>query len=146
MTNDLQSASIKLYIVLLITICGLILCYSPLLGFCIPIFFLILGLGSNFGARVGFTLISILGAAFTFASRNYVSGTIKDDFANIYLPAFYDVNKGGTIFYESFSNGVEFFITLYFKVIGGIFGIKEPFMIMFAVLLFVLLLYYIWLE
>ncbi|EIY4988338.1 TPA: EpsG family protein [Klebsiella quasipneumoniae subsp. similipneumoniae] len=146
MTNDLQSASIKLYIVLLISLCGLILCYSPLLGFCIPILFLILGLGSNFGARVGFTLVSILGAAFTFASRNYVSGTIKDDFANIYLPAFYDVNKGGTIFYESFSNGVEFFITLYFKVIGGIFGIKEPFMIMFAVLLFVLLLYYIWLE
>jgi len=132
--------------VFLIVLSVVILGYSPLLGFYIPISLLLIGFGYERSMRCILSSIAIVGAGFTFASRNFVSGTIKDDFANVYLPAFNDVTNGGSIYYEQYSGGIEFFITLYFKILNYLFGLSQPYMIIFSVVAFTLLLYYLWLE
>lgn len=146
MRNGTDNAYVVIFILYIVSTSFIALAYSPLLGFYVPLVYLIFNFGKDFLMRFLLAAISILGACFTFSSRNYVSGTINDDFANVYLPAFYDVSKGGSIFYEQFSGGVEFFITAYFKLISFFFEVSRPNVIMFFTLFLVLVLFYIWIE
>lgn len=148
MNNDAyQVKSIVIMLYMFVILFSVVtLGYSPLLGFYIPLCFLLFGLGYDRKFRFLLSFIAIIGASFTFASRNFVSGTIKDDFANVYLPAYYDVTNGGSIFYEQYSGGVEFFITLYFKIINDFFGNLSPPTIIFSIVFLVFILYYVWLE
>ncbi|BEN15160.1 MULTISPECIES: EpsG family protein [Serratia] len=125
---------------------SLLAAISPVLGFYVPIIFLALNFGSNKTFRILISIIILYSSMFVFASRNIASGSIKDDFANIYFPVFNMLTHGSTIFYYQFTKGAEFFLPLYFKIIYNVFGISQPVPIMAAVTALCLGLFYIWLE
>ncbi|BEO60508.1 hypothetical protein SMQE30_09310 [Serratia marcescens] len=125
---------------------SLLAAISPILGFYVPIIFLALNFGSNKTFRVLISIIILYSSMFVFASRNIASGSIRDDFANIYFPVFNMLTHGSTIFYYQFTNGIEFFLPLYFKILYNVFGISQPVPIMAAVTALCLGMFYIWLE
>lgn len=143
--NHIKRSEFLFYSFFLVSF-SLLAAISPVLGFYVPIIFLALNFGSNRTYRVLISIIILYSSMFVFASRNIASGSIKDDFANIYFPVFNMLTHGSTIFYYQFTNGIEFLLPLYFKVIYNVFGISQPVPIMAAVTALCLGVFYIWLE
>ncbi|HCB3687122.1 TPA: EpsG family protein, partial [Klebsiella pneumoniae] len=119
---------------------------SPVLGFYVVLFCLALNFGTVAQYRYVASLIAIFCCTFIISSRNFESGLQQDDFANIYYLVYNRMQNGDSIFYDQFSGGVEFFLPLYFKIIGYIFDIQNPVYIMASVSGLCLLLFYVWLE
>ncbi|HBT7784053.1 TPA: EpsG family protein [Klebsiella pneumoniae] len=119
---------------------------SPVLGFYVVLFCLALNFGTAAQYRYVASLIAIFCCTFIISSRNFESGLQQDDFANIYYLVYNRMQNGDSIFYDQFSGGVEFFLPLYFKIIGYIFDIQNPVYIMASVSGLCLLLFYVWLE
>lgn len=143
--NHIKRSEFLFYSFFLVSF-SLLAAISPVLGFYVPIIFLALNFGSNRTFRVLISIIILYSSMFIFASRNIASGSIKDDFANIYFPVFNMLTHGSTIFYYQFTNGIEFLLPLYFKVIYNFFGISQPVPIMASVTALCLGFFYIWLE
>ncbi|HGF5711689.1 TPA: EpsG family protein [Klebsiella pneumoniae] len=119
---------------------------SPLLGFYIPLIFLAVNFGKNRLFRVSIASIAIFSCIFMVSSRNYMSGSIKDDFQNIYFPVYQRMAAGQSIFYDQFSNGLEFLLPLYFKITHYLFNLTHPQDVMASVTALCLIPFYIWLE
>ncbi|MFS6931855.1 EpsG family protein [Klebsiella oxytoca] len=119
---------------------------SPLLGFYVPIIFLAVNLFQGRIFRIPIALIAVYSSLYIFASRNIVSGSVKDDFENLYFPVYNMMANGGSIFYYQFTSGLEFLLPLYFKILYNVFGIVEPVNVLVAVSGLCIIPFYIWLE
>lgn len=119
---------------------------SPVLGFYVPIIFLSMNIFKGGLFRIPLSLIAVYSSLYIFASRNIVSGSVKDDFENLYFPVYNMMENGGSIFYYQFTSGLEFLLPLYFKIIYNIFGITNPVNVLVAVSALCIVPFYIWLE
>lgn len=119
---------------------------SPILGFYVVLISLAFNFGTDEKYRYVASLIAIFCCSFIIASRNFETGMQQDDFANIYYLVFKRMQSGDSIFYEQFSGGIEFFLPLYFKLIGYVFDVQNPVYVMAYVAGLCLVLFYIWLE
>ncbi|TDQ24896.1 EpsG-like putative glucosyltransferase [Raoultella sp. BIGb0149] len=119
---------------------------SPILGFYVVLICLALNFGTDEKYRYAAAIIAIFCCSFIIASRNFETGLQQDDFANIYYLVFKRMQNGDSVFYDQFSGGIEFFLPLYFKIIGYVFDVENPVYVMAYVAGLCLLLFYIWLE
>ncbi|HIE9075545.1 TPA: EpsG family protein [Klebsiella variicola subsp. variicola] len=132
----------SIFFIIFIMLAGI----SPLLGFYVPIIFLSVNIFQGRMFRVPLALIAVYSSLYIFASRNIVSGSVKDDFENLYFPVYNIMASGGSIFYYQFTSGVEFLLPLYFKILYNVFGIVDPVDVLVAVSALCIVPFYIWLE
>ncbi|HHT0120132.1 EpsG family protein [Raoultella ornithinolytica] len=143
--NGYEKQKIIFYVIV-ISLFVLLSGISPVLGFYVPIIFLSLNICNEKGFRIIISLVAIYSSLYIFASRNIVSGSVKDDFANLYYPVYNIVADGGSVFYYQFTSGIEFLLPLYFKILYNFFGIKDPVTVLVAVSALCIVPFYIWIE
>ncbi|AYU89687.1 hypothetical protein CS371_14585 (plasmid) [Serratia marcescens] len=129
---------------LLMTLPIVVFPFSPLLGYYISIILLLTvsDLCNAKPIRVYFSLIALVCGVLVSASRVHLTSA-SDDFGHYYA-SYLSILHGGTIF--QYAGGVEFLLSLYFKILVMIFGNLHPSSILFFVALLNSFLFYLWLE
>lgn len=146
--NNLYYSDWRVTIALILTVIILFIIsgFSPVLGFILGICLLAIGLGQNLIYRFTLYLYTTFNLAFIGASKKYMNYDVYDDFGNIYLPLYYHMASGGSIFFHEFSGGFEFFLPLFYKILSFYSPILHPSQILAAHSILICMLFYIWLE
>ncbi|MGQ6049683.1 EpsG family protein [Serratia sp. IR-2025] len=118
--------------------------FSPVLAFYLSLSLLVVfpTFFSNRYLRVYLSVFAIVCGCLIFASRSYFQ-SMSDDFAH-YYSAYQELLKGGSI--AQYSQGIEFLISLYFKITIILFGELKPAALFFLVSFFSCFTFYVWLE
>ncbi|MBO1500796.1 EpsG family protein [Serratia proteamaculans] len=118
--------------------------FSPLLAFYFSLSLLVIfpTFFANRYLRVYLSIFAIICGCIIFSSRGYFLST-SDDFAH-YYSAYQELLKGGSI--AQYSQGIEFLISLYFKITIILFGELKPTALFFLVSFFSCFTFYVWLE
>lgn len=140
-----QTQKVVLFIVTFTTFMfSLLLAYSPLLCYYIPLIMLALLKSDSRSLRAFLVLFSIAGGAFFVGSRNIFDAPASD--YDVYYGVYQIVLNGGSLIYPDFSSGIEIFLPAFFKLLSLIIGDAKPEFILAITVMSQLTLVYIWLE
>ena len=135
-----------LFLLIVFMMFTMLLAYSPVLAFFVPLMFLALNYSFPISIRMILASISVFGAGFTVASRLIRTNLKEDDFSYIYYPLYKQIAIGQSIFDTNFSGGIEFVLPLLFKTFHFLTGTLNPVYIMAFVTILCIGSTYVWLE
>lgn len=129
--NKIELRSYELLFGTLLISSVLVGVFSPVLAFYLSLSLLVVfpTFFSNRYLRVYLSVFAIVCGCLIFASRSYFQ-SMSDDFAH-YYSAYQELLKGGSI--AQYSQGIEFLISLYFKITIILFGELKPAALFFLV-------------
>nr|EKW6621500.1 EpsG family protein [Pluralibacter gergoviae] len=142
--NNSLISEATIFFVMMIILSLVVLAYSPLVGYYVPLMILLIPMLGNRFLRVPLIMISITGLSYMAASRNIVSADGSD--FEMYYRIYNDILKGGGIFVPEFSGGIEFLLPFIFKVITTAFGSLSREQLLFGIVFIQLFLIVLWLE
>lgn len=94
--------------------------------------------------RIPFAILAIVNASIMVSSRSYFLSK-SDDFSH-YYESYVDILNGAGIFEKQYAGGLEFFLNIYFKIIGFFFGNVSIPHLLFLVSFLCSILFYIGVE